>query len=231
MLLNADFSNPAIVMPTENDWIASPAPGVSRLMLDRIGDEVARATSLVRYAAGCRFSRHEHAKGEEFLVLDGVFSDEHGDYPSGTYVRNPPGSGHSPFSKDGCRILVKLRQFDPEDLVPVVIDTNDDTRWRVDADAQVSVANLHNYRTEEVRMLRMSQGSVFSDSVGGGGIELLVVSGTVTYGGQNFDAESWLRLPAGSQLDLTAVSATTLWVKSGHLPAHNDTRYPCFVVP
>ena len=104
-------------------------------MLDRIGDEVARATSIVRYASGSSFSRHEHAKGEEFLVLDGVFSDNHGDYPAGFYVRNPPGSGHAPFSKDGCRILVKLRQFDPQDLTPVVIDAGDRRLWRGGDDA------------------------------------------------------------------------------------------------
>ena len=69
-------------------------------MLDRIGDEVARATSIVRYAPGSSFARHEHAKGEEFLVLEGIFSDDSGDYPAGFYVRNPPGSGHTPFRKD-----------------------------------------------------------------------------------------------------------------------------------
>ena len=224
MLLNADFSRPASVLPTESDWIASPASGVSRLMLDRIGDEVARATSLVRYAAGSRFSRHEHAKGEEFLVLDGVFSDEHGDYPTGTYVRNPPGSGHAPFSDDGCRILVKLRQFDPEDLTHVVIDTNDAAHWRMNEGTGIAQLNLHNYGTEKVRMLRMEQGSEFSESAGEGGLELLVVTGKVACDGKILDAESWLRLPSGSELAVTAESATTLWVKTGHLPVDADSR-------
>jgi hypothetical protein len=125
MLINADFSLPAIVVPKDDAWQCSPESGVDRLMLDRIGDEVARATSIVRYARGSSFPRHLHAKGEEFLVLSGVFSDEHGDYPTGCYVRNPPGSGHSPFSADGCRILVKLRQFDAADLTPVVVKTRD----------------------------------------------------------------------------------------------------------
>lgn len=218
MLLNADFSKSVLVVPQENDWIASPASGVSRLMLDRIGDEVARATSIVRYAAGSRFSRHEHAKGEEFLVLDGVFSDEHGDYPTGTYVRNPPGSGHSPFSADGCRILVKLRQFDPQDLTHVVIDTNDARSWQGDEASQVSFVNLHNYGTEEVRMLRMSQGSGLSETVGDGGLELLVISGSVAYDDRHLATESWLRLPPGSELVLNAESTAILWVKSGHLP-------------
>ncbi len=111
MRINAEFSEKAVVIPKESDWVCSPESGVDRLMLDRIGDEVARATSIVRYAPGSSFARHEHAEGEEFLVLDGIFSDEHANYGVGTYVRNPPGSGHSPYSENGCRILVKLRQF------------------------------------------------------------------------------------------------------------------------
>ncbi len=117
-------------------------------MLDRIGDEVARATSIVRYAAGSSFARHEHANGEEFLVLAGVFSDNNGDYPTGFYVRNPPGSGHAPFSKNGCRILVKLRQFDPQDLTPVVIDTGDRRLWRGGDDANISYLPLHEFGAE-----------------------------------------------------------------------------------
>lgn len=224
MLLNADFTKPAFVLPTEKDWVASPASGVSRLMLDRIGDEVARATSFVRYAAGSHFSRHEHAKGEEFLVLDGVFSDEHGDYPTGTYVRNPPGSGHSPFSKDGCCILVKLRQFDPEDLAHVVIDTNDEACWHPAAQAQINTAKLHTYESEVVKMVRLPAGASFSNAVGDGGLELLVVSGSIDYSGKKFDAESWLRFPAGTDLQLLALGPTTLWVKSGHLPIENKPK-------
>jgi hypothetical protein len=94
-------------------------------MVDRIGDEVARATSIVRYAPHSRFAAHTHGGGEEFLVLEGVFQDEHGDYPAGTYVRNPPTTSHSPGSAPGCTIFVKLWQFDPDDRTPVRIDTSD----------------------------------------------------------------------------------------------------------
>ena len=69
MRINADFLKPAIVNRSETEWVLSPESGVDRIMLDRIGDEVARATSIVRYAPGSSFARHEHAKGEEFLVL------------------------------------------------------------------------------------------------------------------------------------------------------------------
>src|SRR6476661_5079466 len=123
MELNADFSQRVAVHTAGMPWIASPMAGVERRMLDRIGDEVARATSIVRYAAGSRFSPHTHGGGEEFLVLDGVFQDEHGDYPAGSYIRNPPTSRHTPGSAPGCTLMVKLWQFDPEDRVHLRIDT------------------------------------------------------------------------------------------------------------
>ena len=148
------------MLATDHEWIHSPEQGVDRIMLDRIGDEVARATSIVRYAPDSSFARHEHALGEEFLVLDGVFSDEHGDYPTGTYVRNPPGSGHTPYSKDGCVILVKLRQFDPTDLQPVVVNTTDASLWPSAMEQRVAALDLHQFKAEKVRMLRVPKGAV-----------------------------------------------------------------------
>ena len=124
MNLNSDFGTRAAVHAARLDWTPSPIPGVDRRMLDRIGDEVARATSIVRYAPHSRFAPHTHGGGEEFLVLEGVFQDEHGDYPTGTYVRNPPTSSHTPGSEPGCTIFVKLWQFDPDDRTPVRIDTS-----------------------------------------------------------------------------------------------------------
>jgi hypothetical protein len=216
--VNADFSKPAVVIPQDSDWVSSPESGVERIMLDRIGDEVARATSIVRYASGSSFSRHEHAKGEEFLVLEGVFSDNHGDYPAGFYVRNPPGSGHAPFSKDGCRILVKLRQFDPQDLTPVVIDTGDRRLWRDGDDAGTRHLPLYEFGTERVSMLWIASGSTYPVRSDPGGTEILVVSGSIRYGDEQLPAESWLRFPAAQAADLFASADTVLWMKRGHLP-------------
>jgi anti-sigma factor ChrR (cupin superfamily) len=70
MNLNADFTKRALVHGAALEWKASPMPGVERRMLDRIGDEVARATTIVRYAPGSQFSPHVHGDGEEFLVLE-----------------------------------------------------------------------------------------------------------------------------------------------------------------
>lgn len=115
MNLNSDFKRKAILHSDAMNWIDFPMPGVLRKMLDRVGDEVARATSIVRYSAKSHFSKHTHSGVEEFLVLEGIFQDEHGDYPVGTYVRNPPQTQHTPRSKESCTILVKLWQFMPSD--------------------------------------------------------------------------------------------------------------------
>jgi len=123
MQLNSDFSRRVVVLPAQYHFVDSPLAGVSRMMLDRAGNEVARATSIVRYAAGSGYIGHTHDGGEEILVLDGVFSDEHGDYPPGTYLRNPPGTSHQPFSRDGCSLLVKLWQFAADDNKQQVINT------------------------------------------------------------------------------------------------------------
>ena len=221
MLINADFSLPAIVVPKDDDWLCSPESGVDRLMLDRIGEEVARATSIVRYAKGSSFPRHLHAKGEEFLVLSGIFSDEHGDYPVGCYVRNPPGSGHSPFSTDGCRILVKLRQFDAADLAPVVVHTSDAAGWEKSEDGTAEILHLHDYGSEQVQMVRLAAGQPVALSDNAAGVELLVVGGSVEYADQLLPAESWLRFPAGYVAEVLAITDTVLWMKSGHLPTAN----------
>ena len=121
MRINADFNERVVIDTTKMDWVASPMKGVDRRMLDRIGEEVARATTIVRYAPRSHFSAHIHDGGEEFLVLEGVFSDEHGDFPTGSYVRNPPTSKHTPGSEPGCVILVKLHQFDAKDRTHVRI--------------------------------------------------------------------------------------------------------------
>src|SRR5512145_2718737 len=158
MELNADFSRRAAVHAARLAWAPSPIAGVERRMLDRIGDEVARATSIVRYAPGSRFSAHTHGGGEEFLVLEGVFQDEHGDFPVGSYVRNPPDSSHAPGSQPGCVIFVKLRQFEPADRTHVRIDTGRVPFQSVPERPGVEILRLFRDRHEDVRLERWAAG-------------------------------------------------------------------------
>ncbi|EQB8571628.1 cupin domain-containing protein [Escherichia coli] len=98
MLLNSDFSQRAVMTPDRYQWVASPQPGVERVMLDRIGREQARATSLVRHAPDSMFPVHNHPGGEEILVLSGIFTENGTNYPAGWYLRSPDGSSHQPSS-------------------------------------------------------------------------------------------------------------------------------------
>lgn len=217
MQLNADFSLRAVVHSDSLAWTPSPMPGVDRRMLDRIGAEVARATSVVRYAANSSFSAHVHDGGEEFLVLDGVFQDEHGDYPAGTYVRNPPTSTHVPRSAEGCTIFVKLWQFAPEDRTPVRIDTNKMPYLPAATRPGVSLIPLFQDAREDVRLELWAPESSIDLTVAGG-IEVLVLQGAFSSGDETFVKHSWLRLPAGESLQArTGPQGCQLWVKTGHL--------------
>jgi hypothetical protein len=217
MNLNADFGARAAVHAARLDWTPSPVPGVDRHMLDHIGDGVARATSIVRYAPHSHFSPHTHGGGEEFLVLDGVFQDEDGDYPDGTYVRNPPTTSHTPGSEPGCTLFVKLWQFDPDDRTQLRIDTAAPSLAPAPDLPGVEFAVLYESAWELVLLERWAPGISIAVPIPGG-IELFVLDGGFTEGGEEFAQYSWLRLPAGSTLRAAAgPQGCRVWVKSGHL--------------
>ena len=216
MQLNADLSRPATVDSAALAWITSPMAGVERRMLERDGDEVARATSLVRYAPGSAFSPHTHGAGEEFLVLDGVFSDETGDFPAGFYVRNPPSSRHTPASAPGAVIFVKLRQMPPEETAAVRLDTRDPALWR-DLGQGRQEAVLFEAPWERVVMLRLAPGHADATETWPHGVELFVVEGDVVIDGTTHRAGAWLRRPPGSLLALASQEGALLYRKTGHL--------------
>ena len=216
MQLHADLSRPATVDSAALAWVASPIAGVERRMLERDGDEVARATSLVRYAPGSAFSAHTHGAGEEFLVLEGVFSDETGDFPAGFYVRNPPGSRHTPSSAPGAVILVKLRQMPPEESAFVRVDTRDPAIWR-DLGQGRQEAVVFEAPWERVVMLRLPPGDHGRPETWPRGAEIFVVEGDVLVDGVPHPAGGWLRLPAGSQAAVGSRAGALLYRKTGHL--------------
>lgn len=216
MLVNADFSRPAIVLADHYQWVASPQTGVERVMLDRLGDEKARATSIVRYAPRSFFPQHFHPGGEEVFVLSGTFSEDGSDYPAGYYLRNPPGSSHQPSSHEGTTIFVKLWQMQPDDAASVRIDTTDPAAWVCAAGREICqlFANVH----EQVSLQRLApQQPVFTTAHAGA--ELLVIDGRIETSEQTLERGSWMRLPAGFNPLLTTGNAgATLFIKTGHLP-------------
>lgn len=216
MHINADFTKPARVDAAAMPWLASPMRGVERRMLDRVGDEVARATSLVRYAPGSYFSPHNHDGGEEFLVLDGVFSDEHGDYGAGYYVRNPQGSSHKPFSKDGCVIFVKLWQMDAADQDFIRIDTAKADFAAADRDG-VRRLSLHAFGGVETA-IEIWPGGTSSARDWPGGAEILILDGDLQDPiSTPLTALGWLRYPAGAALKLRSAHGARVFIKTGHL--------------
>jgi len=217
MELNADFTQRVAIHAASLPWVPSPMAGVDRRMLDRIGDEVARATSIVRYAPHSHFSPHTHGGGEEFLVLDGVFQDEHGDYPAGSYIRNPPTSRHTPGSEPGCVIFVKLWQFDPNDRTHVRTESGKNRYAPAPDRPGVEITPLFRDAREDVRLERWAPGARIELPLPGGA-EILVLDGDFVEGGERFTAQSWLRLPAQATLQAKAgAQGCRVWVKTGHL--------------
>ncbi len=215
MELNADFNTRVLIHSDDIPWQPSPMAGVDRRMLDRIGDEVARATSIVRYAPGSKFSAHTHTGGEEFIVLDGVFQDEHGDYPAGTYVRNPPTTSHTPGAAEGCTIFVKLWQFDPDDRTQSRVDMPNDLA-RVDDG--IYMKTLHKDARETVRYVRLEADKTLEEAPTGGA-EILMLRGEMQEGADHLHTGSWLRMPDGVSLGLKAgTEGAAFWIKTGHLP-------------
>jgi anti-sigma factor ChrR (cupin superfamily) len=218
MNINADLGRRAVVYSEDLPWVDSPLPGVQRRMLERDGGEVARATSIVRYAPNSSFSPHTHGGGEEFLVLDGVFSDESGDFGPGMYVRNPPGSRHTPRSDAGCTIFVKLRQMDPDDQDFVRVDTTQ-APWHPGASPGMSVMPLHERGAERVRLVKLAPGTRLERQDHPGGEEVLVLDGDFEDELGRYPKGTWLRNPPGSAHGAFSRQGCRLFVKTGHLAA------------
>jgi len=217
MRLNADFDQRVVIRPEDYEWRDSPANGVRRMMLDRIGDEVARATTIVEFAPNSFFDAHTHDGGEEYLVLEGVFSDESGDYSAGHYVRNPIGTRHKPHTKNGARILVKLHQFETDDTQPVVIDTRAAPFSPADGTGLSTLA-LHAHGSEAVSIARFEPGTRLDPHGHDGGEEVFVLEGTLQDEHGSYPTGTWLRSPDGSSHAPFSDVGCVIFIKKGHLP-------------
>ncbi len=217
MEVNANFDERAAVHAAKMPWTPSPTPGVERRMLDRLGGEIARATTIVRFAPDSRFPAHVHKGGEEFLVLDGVFQDEYGEFPAGSYIRNPPESRHSPGSASGCTLFVKLWQFDLADRTHVRIDTNKMPFIAAPGRPGVEIMPLFRDGREDVRIERWAPGGTLAIDAAGG-MEILALDGSFCERGGIFEPQSWLRLPKTAKTEIVpGKNGARVWIKQGHL--------------
>ncbi len=208
---NMDLSKKLTINTTKESFVSSPLDGVNRIPLEREGAESGRLTSIVEYIAGAAFQSHSHPRGEEIFVLEGMFSDENGDYPAGTYIRNPPGTSHAPFSKKGCKIFVKLNQMDLKDKKQVVIDTNK-TNWQP-GHGNLEVMPL----TENAALVKWPKGERFLDHSHRGGEEILVLKGEFIDEHGRYPKGTWIRSPHLSTHFPFVEEETIIFVKTGHL--------------
>ena len=210
-MLNMDFTERVVINTRDQIWVASPLAGVWRKPLAREEAERGHATSIVRYDPGASFSAHDHPLGEEILVLEGTFSDETGDYPAGTYFRNPEGFRHAPFSVEGCLILVKLHQFQNGDTKHVCIKSQT-ADWK-ETPTGDKVLHLHDFADEHVRLIELPAGASLEHKAGE---ELYVIRGELVDGDGRYPSGTWLRIPEKTEQIFTVAEEALIWLKTGH---------------
>ncbi len=218
-MFNMDLTQRVVINSAKEIWLDSPASGVRRIPLEREDRESGRTTSIVEYLPGASFQKNFHPRGEEIFVIEGVFSNEDGDYPAGTYLRNPPGTSHAPFSKNGCRIFVKLNQMDSDDLKKVVLNTNL-MEWRP-GHGYLQVLPLHSFGTEGAALVKWPAGERFVKHTHFGGEEILVLKGEFIDEFERYPVGTWIRSPHLSNHFPFVEEETIIYVKTGHLLTKN----------
>ena len=218
-LLNADYTQRKVIDTNAMNWEASPAAGVERKRLEVLHPEIERVTTIVRFAPDSYFPAHTHGGGEEYLVLEGTFSDESGDYGPGFYVRNPPGSRHKPFTKDGCAIIVKLWQFDEDDLEQLNIDTRA-ASWSTGPVAERSFLPLHEHNGVATKLVSLAPNTQFPHHNHPEGEEVLVVEGSFSDDDGEYTQGMWVREPVGTgHAPITGGDGVLMYVRTGYNPA------------
>jgi anti-sigma factor ChrR (cupin superfamily) len=215
--LNGDLAVRVAVDTSAMDWTPSPSHTVWRKRVHLVGPvEAGQVTSVVRYEPRSTFHLHDHPGGEEILVLDGVFSDEHGDWPAGTYLLNPEGFRHAPYSRDGCMLFVKLRQFPGKAREHVAIAT-DSVPWQAGALSGTEFRPLYSQAgfTDTMRLERWSPGARLGRIVYPQGAELFVLEGALEDEVGRFGRHAWLRLPPGAAHAPESSEGCVFFIKEG----------------
>lgn len=218
--LRGDLNRRIAVDSNDLAWDESPGGEVLRKRLHRVGPaESGQVTSIVRYEPGSQFPAHAHPEGEEILVLDGIFSDEHGDWPVGNYLLNPEGFRHAPFSRNGCLLFVKLRQFPGDTRKHVALDTSQD-EWRSSVRPGVYWKKLYAQEpfSDHMRLERWNTPADIGTLNFPQGAELFVLRGGFSDEHGDYGVHSWLRLPPGSSLHPEGAESCELYIKEGGFP-------------
>jgi len=218
--INGDLTRWIAVDSTTIEWTASPGGEVLRKRLHRVGPpESGQVTSLVRYEAGSRFPLHGHPQGEEILVLEGTFSDQRGDWPAGSYLLNPEGFEHAPFSEEGCLLFVKLRQYPGAERRQIALDTNSEP-WLPSVRRWVHWKKLYAQPpfSDHMRLERWSEPDAIGQLNFPHGGEIFVLSGSFSDERGSYGTHQWLRLPPGCTVTPHGSEACELYIKEGGFP-------------
>ena len=218
--INGDLATRAVIDTNLMEWTASPSGTVWRKRVHLVGPpESGQVTSIVRYQPDASFPAHDHPEGEEILVLEGVFSDEHGDWPAGTYLLNPEGFRHAPFSREGCLLFVKLRQFPGLDRQHHVIDTGK-REWQSTQISGVSRKPLYSQAgySDTMYLERWDAGTAGATTTYEQGAEYYVLDGEFEDEEGAYPAGTWLRIPAGESHTPRSMTGCDLYVKRGGIP-------------
>lgn len=215
-MLHIDLRERVVIDANAAPWVPSPEPGVWRRMLERAGAESGRATSIVRYEPGAHFHPHQHPMGEEFFVLEGTFSDEHGDYPAGSYVLNPPDSSHAPYTRDGCVLFVKLCQYAGAGRKRIVVDSTR-MEWQPVGPRGISTKILYSDPDfpERVVLLRFEGGARYGHHEHPGGEDILVLGGVLADDAGHYPRGTWIRNPPGSAHEPYSPDGCVVLLKTG----------------
>ena len=217
--INGDLDRAVAVDSAGMQWSPSPSGTVWRKRLHLVGPpESGQVTSVVRYQAESSFPAHEHPDGEEILVLEGVFSDDAGDWPAGTYLLNPEGFRHAPGSVPGCLLFVKLRQYPGLDRRHVTLSTRDQP-WEPAETPGIDRKTLYSQPgySDTTRLERWAPRLDLPRMTFPGGAELFVLEGSFEADGNEYGTHWWLRLPVGATLDPTTTAGCMLYIKEGGL--------------
>ena len=214
--LNADRSQRIAVETQTMQWEISEADGVMRKRLERLTGDPEPVTTVVRYMSGSSFPAHRHVHGEEIFVLEGTFSDNHGHYGAGSYLRNPAGSNHTPYSEEGCTLFVKLQQFQTDDSQQVNIQTLEQS-WLPGLVQGLSVMPLHEFNGENVALVKWDANTVFQMHTHMGGEEIFVLQGTFEDEFGKYPQGTWLRNPPNSSHMPFTKEECLIFVKKGHM--------------
>jgi len=217
--LNGDMNKRVSVRTSTLDWQPSPSGTVWRKRLHLVGGaESGQVTSVVRYEKGATFATHDHPEGEEILVLEGVFSDEHGDWPAGTYLLNPEGFRHAPFSVQGCLIFVKLRQFAGAGRHHVALSTHDASWTPSDRPGvEQKILYAHPEFPDATRLERWAPSTAMEIPARAEGAEIFALEGSLEDDSGIYDPLSWLRIPVGKAHEVTTREGCVLYIKTGAL--------------